>query len=105
MKIISWNINGLRAIYKKNFLKWLAKTRADIVCLQEIRAQPEQLTSDLIKPKGYYSYFNPALKKGYSGTAVYLKKKPLSIETELGIKRFDQEGRILKLKYSDFRKI
>ena len=102
MKIISWNINGIRAVYKKNFLKWLMATNADIVCLQEIRAQKEQIPSDLLELKDYYFYFNQAVKKGYAGVAVYTKQKPLKVEYKLGLKRFDQEGRILKLEYSDF---
>lgn len=102
MKIISWNVNGLRAVYKRNFLKWLKKSSADIVCLQEIKAQTEQLPFDLIKVKNYYSYFNPSVRKGYAGVAVYVKEKPLQVEKGLGMERFDQEGRILKLKYSDF---
>ena len=101
MKIISWNINGIRAVYKKNFLKWLVKTNADIICLQEIKAQKEQIPSDLLEPKDYYFYFNQAVKKGYSGVAVYTKQKPLKVQYKLGLKRFDQEGRILKLEYSD----
>ncbi len=102
MKIISWNVNGLRAVYKKNFLDWLRKSKADIVCLQEIKAQEEQLPLDLINPVGYFSHFNPAVKKGYSGTAVFTKEKPLKIEKELGFGRFDQEGRVLELKYPQF---
>lgn len=102
MKIISWNVNGLRAVYKRNFLKWLKKSSADIVCLQEIKAQTEQLPPDLIKVKNYYSYFNPSIRKGYAGVAVYVKEKPLRVEQGLGMERFDQEGRMLKLKYSDF---
>lgn len=102
MKIISWNVNGLRAVYKKNFLDWLRKSKADIVCLQEIRVQEEQLPLDLINPVGYFSHFNPAVKKGYSGTAVFTKEKPLKIEKKLGFGRFDQEGRVLELKYSQF---
>ncbi|MCK4781728.1 exodeoxyribonuclease III [Candidatus Parcubacteria bacterium] len=102
MKIISWNVNGIRAACKKNFLNWFKKSKADIVCLQEIRAQKEQLPDDLLQPKGYYFYFNQAVKKGYSGVAIYSKKKPLKVENKLGLKRFDQEGRILKLKYPDF---
>ena len=77
MKITSWNVNGIRAACKKDFLKWFIKTNADIVCLQEIRAQLEQMPKDLIKPEGYYSYFNFAERMGYSGIAVYTKKKPL----------------------------
>ena len=87
MKIISWNVNGLRAIYKKDFLGWFRKTDADIVCLQEIKSQTEQLSADLIKPQNYYSYFNVALKKGYSGVVVYSKEKPLAVKYELGLKK------------------
>ena len=102
MRIISWNVNGLRAASKKGFLEWLIKDDSDIVCLQEIRAYKEQLSHNLVNPKNYYSYFNPAVKKGYSGTAVYTKKKPLSIKTNLITKKFSKEGRILWLEYSDF---
>jgi len=102
MKILSWNVNGIRAVYKRGFLKWLNQTKADIVCLQETKAQKEQIPDDLINPKGYYSYFNSASKKGYSGVAVYSKTKPEKAEYKLGMKRFDQEGRILKLKYPKF---
>ncbi len=102
MKIVSWNVNGIRAVYKKDFLKWLRATNADIVCLQEIKAQKEQIPTDLLKQKDYYFYFNQAVKKGYAGVAVYTKQKPLKVECKLGLKRFDQEGRILKLEYSDF---
>lgn len=102
MKIISWNVNGLRAVYKKNFLEWLKKSKADIVCLQEIKIQSEQLPFDLVKPSNFFSYFNSASKKGYSGVAVYTKTKPLKIETSLSLERFDHEGRFLKLKFPDF---
>ncbi|MFH1461202.1 MAG: exodeoxyribonuclease III [Patescibacteria group bacterium] len=102
MKIISWNVNGIRAIAQRNFSKWLKNSRADIICLQEIKAQKDQIPQDLVNLKGYYSYFNFALKKGYSGVAVYTKEKPKKVEYKLGFKRFDQEGRILKLEYPDF---
>jgi len=102
MKIVSWNVNGIRAIYKKGFLDWLITTNADIVCLQEIRAQKEEIPADLLEPKNYYSYFNPAVKKGYAGVAVYTKEKPLKVVNKLGLKRFDQEGRILILEYPHF---
>ncbi len=102
MKIISWNINGIRAIYKKNFLDWFIATNADIVCLQEIKAQKEQIPSDLLELKNYFFYFNPAIKKGYAGMAVYTKQKPLKVEYKLGLNRFDQEGRILQLEYPSF---
>jgi len=102
MKILSWNVNGLRANYKKGFLNWFNKARADIVCLQEVRARQEELPAELAKIKGWFSFFNPARKPGYSGTAVYTKRKPKRIEKELGLARFDKEGRILRLDFSDF---
>lgn len=102
MKITSWNVNGIRAVYRNDFLKWFNATKPDIICLQEIRVQKEQIPEDLIKPKGYYSHFNFAEKKGYSGVAVYTKKKPLKVKYKLGLKRFDKEARILKLEYPDF---
>jgi len=102
MKIISWNVNGLRAVYKRGFLKWLTKSRADIVCLQELKAQAAQIPADLLKPKNYSAYFNFASKKGYAGVAVYTKTKPVKTAKRLGLKRFDQEGRFLKLEYPKF---
>jgi len=102
MKIISWNVNGIRAVYKRGFLKWLNKSQADIVCLQEIKAQKDQLPDDLINLKNYHLYINQAQKKGYSGVAVYSKKKPKKVEYILGLKRFDTEGRILKLYFPKF---
>lgn len=102
MKIISWNVNGLRAIFKKDFLNWFKKENADIVCLQEVKAQEGQIPESLINPEGYFSYFSYALKKGYSGVAVYTKEKPLSVENKIGLERFDSEGRILKLEFKDF---
>ena len=102
MKIISWNVNGLRAVYKKNFGKWLVETNADIICLQEVKLQKEQLLAELISPKNYHAYFNFAAKKGYSGVIVYTKEKPLIIKYKFGLKRFDREGRILQLEYPKF---
>lgn len=102
MKIISWNVNGLRAVYKRNFLDWFKSVDADIVCLQEIKLQKDNLPIDLINPENYYSYFNFAEKKGYSGVAVYSKQKPLKEEYKLGIKRFDSEGRMIKLEFLRF---
>jgi exodeoxyribonuclease-3 len=102
MNVISWNVNGLRAVYKKNFLGWLAKTNAGIVCLQEIKAAIQQLPEELINPPKYHGYFSQAAKKGYSGVAVFTKEKPLKVEYKIGIKRFDSEGRVLKLHYPSF---
>lgn len=102
VKIISWNVNGLRAVYKRNFLTWFKETNADIVCLQEIKASKEQLPSDLINIPDYHPYFNCAVKPGYSGVAVYTKQKPIATETKIGLKRFDEEGRVLKLIFPEF---
>lgn len=102
MKVVSWNVNGLRSVYKKNFVTWLKKTDADIVCLQEIKTQLSSLPPDLATLNNYKSYYNFALKKGYSGVAVYVKKEPYKLEQVLSHPRFDQEGRILRLDYHDF---
>ncbi|NQU82477.1 MAG: exodeoxyribonuclease III [Parcubacteria group bacterium] len=102
MRIISWNVNGIRAVYKKGFLDWFRKADTDIVCLQEIKAKPEQVPVDLQNIPGYFSYFNSATRPGYSGTAVFTKKKPISVEQGIGLKRFDEEGRVLKLKFPKF---
>lgn len=102
MKIVSWNVNGLRSIFKKDFLNWFKDENADIVCLQEIKVQEGQIPESLINPEGYFSYFNFAHKKGYSGVVVYTKEKPLVVEKKIGLERFDSEGRILKLEFKDF---
>ncbi len=102
MKIISWNVNGLRAIFKKDFLKWFKKEDAGIVCLQEIKLQEGQIPENLMAPEGYFCYFNYAQKKGYSGVAVYTKEEPISVEKKLGFKRFDSEGRIIRLEFKNF---
>lgn len=102
MKIVSWNVNGLRAVFKKGFLNWFKKANADIVCLQEIKLQEGQIPESLINPDGYFSYFSYAQKKGYSGVAVYTKEKPKAVEKKLGFEKFDSEGRILKLEFKNF---
>jgi exodeoxyribonuclease-3 len=101
MKIITWNVNGIRNVYKKGFLKFVAKTKPDILCLQEIKIQPEQLEK-LTVPKGYSLFFNCAQKPGYSGVAVLTKKKPERVEDKAGFTRFDREGRFLKLVFPKF---
>ncbi len=102
MKIFSCNVNGIRAAHKKGFLKWLKNSMADIVCLQETRAAKQQFPEDLLSIDEYHLYLNPAEKKGYSGVAVYTKYKPTKVEYKLGFERFDNEGRIIKLKYPNF---
>ncbi|MFH1781947.1 MAG: exodeoxyribonuclease III [Patescibacteria group bacterium] len=103
LKIYSWNVNGIRAVYKKVFLNWFKRTKPDILCLQEVRARKDQMPKDLLEVKGYYSYFEHArVKKGYSGVAIYSKIKPNSISTKIGVKKFDQEGRIQITEFDDF---
>ena len=92
-KIISWNVNGIRAVAKKGFLEFLQSSNPDILCIQETKAEESQLDQELAHPKGYYTYWNSAVKKGYSGTAIY-SKKPLQVE-HMKIERFDNEGRVL----------
>ncbi|MDD2646383.1 MAG: exodeoxyribonuclease III [Patescibacteria group bacterium] len=102
MKILSWNVNGLRSVYKKGLIKSLKSLKPDIVCFQEIKAQESDIPHILLKYQGYFSYLNLAERKGYSGIIILAKKAPLKIINKLGLKRFDQEGRFLELVYSDF---
>lgn len=103
MKIISWNVNGLRAVHKKGAWDYFRQANADIFCVQETKAHSDQLPHDLQKPEGYLSYFDHAKeKKGYSGVAIYSKIKPNEIEEGMGIPEFDQEGRLLVAYYNDF---
>lgn len=102
MKIYSWNVNGLRAISKKNFFQWIHEVNPDILCIQETKLQEENLNNNLKNITGYYSYFSFAERKGYSGTAIYTKIKPISIAHGIGIYKFDSEGRILILEFQNF---
>jgi len=102
MKLLSWNVNGIRAIEKKGFFEWLLKESPDILCLQETKAAPGQLTEKFIQPPGYHSYWASAEKKGYSGVCIYTKIPPKSVSAGLGIKEFDTEGRTLVADYGDF---
>lgn len=102
MKIISWNVNGIRSAYGKGFLKSIKKINPDIICLQEIKAQKDKIPEELINLRGYYTYFNPAEKNGYAGTAVFTKEKPIKVSCKIGFKRLDNEGRFLKLEYKNF---
>jgi exodeoxyribonuclease III len=102
ISIYSWNINGLRAVYKKGFIDWLIDNRPYIICLQEIKTFKRDLSIDLIQPKGYYAYWNCALSAGYSGTAILSKEEPLRIRTSINHDIFDEEGRILIAEYPDF---
>lgn len=99
--IYTWNVNGLRAVHKKGFLDWFTKVKADVVCLQEIKAQEDQIPDELKKIKGYDAVFFPAKRKGYSGVATYSKLKPAETIKGLGNDYFDDEGRVI---ISDFGK-
>jgi exodeoxyribonuclease-3 len=102
MKIISWNVNGIRAVHRKGNFDWLIKESPDIFCIQETKATPDQLPEEVRNPKGYHSYFNaPDVKKGYSGVAIYSKTEPLKVEYGINGKK-DPEGRILVAHYKDF---
>jgi len=102
MKIVSWNVNGLRAVAKKGFVDIVKGSGADIFAVQETRAWEEQLSDGLKDIPGYSSYFFQAKKKGYSGVAVYTRKKPLRVTTGIGVDHFDHEGRVLTLEFADF---
>ncbi len=99
MKLVSWNVNGLRACVKKGFLEYFNKVDADIFCIQETKLQEGQIELDL---EGYEQYWNYAIKKGYSGTAVFTKKTPLSVKNGIGIEEHEKEGRVITLEYEDF---
>lgn len=102
IRILSWNVNGLRALQRKGFTNWLASEQPDILCLQETKVGEEQLSLELSQVDGYNSYFNPAERKGYSGVAAYTLKKPRELWKGFGIERFDSEGRTLILDYGSF---
>lgn len=99
MKLISWNVNGIRAAYRKGFNEFFDDVNADIFCIQETKMQEGQL--DLTK-EGYHVYLNSAERKGYSGTAVWTKKEPISVTRGIGIEEHDNEGRVLTLEYNSF---
>lgn len=97
--IITCNTNGIRAAARKGFFDWLAQQNADVVCIQETKAQEEQLADPVFSPQGYHCYYNDARKKGYSGTALYSRVKPRAVGTSLGWESADSEGRYLQADY------
>lgn len=99
IKLISWNVNGLRACVNKGFLDFFDDISADVFAIQETKMQPEQLTLELL---GYKQYFNSAVKKGYSGTAIFTKIDPISVTYDIGIEKHDQEGRVITLEFDKF---
>lgn len=102
MKIITWNVNGIRAAQKKGFINWVNKEKPDILCLQETKANVEQLDREIINIEGYSSYWSSANRKGYSGVATYVKNEPVMVDYGIGIEKFDTEGRILITAFEEF---
>ncbi|MFQ5481737.1 MAG: exodeoxyribonuclease III [Nitrospinaceae bacterium] len=102
MVLYSWNVNGIRSVVGKGFLDWLRETAPDVVCLQEIKAHPEQVPAAANAPEGYHAAWNSAQRKGYSGVATFSRKKPKAVHCGMGIERFDVEGRILRHEFPQF---
>ena len=99
MKLISWNVNGIWACVNKGFIDFFEKINADIFCIQETKCQPDQIELEF---DGYKSFWNSAEKKGYSGTAIYTKKEPISVKYGIGIEEHDKEGRVITLEFDNF---
>lgn len=102
MKIITYNVNGIRSALSKGFLDWLKASNPDVLCLQELKAEPSQFNVSDFEQLGYKHYWYPAQKKGYSGVAILTKEKPLHVEYGCGIKAYDDEGRIIRADYGSF---
>jgi exodeoxyribonuclease-3 len=102
MKILSYNVNGIRSAISKGFIEWLQYTNSDLVCLQEIKATTDQIPLGLFEKIGYYSYWHPAQKKGYSGVAILSKTLPKHVEFGCGIEKYDLEGRVIRADFDHF---
>ncbi|MDR2123108.1 MAG: exodeoxyribonuclease III [Flavobacteriaceae bacterium] len=102
MKLLSYNVNGIRAALNKGLLTWFQSADPDILCLQEVKATTDQFDVSLFEDSGYYSYWFPAEKKGYSGVAILTKEKPVSVKYGCGNKEFDQEGRVIQANFNAF---
>ncbi len=102
MKIISWNVNGIRAIVKKDFLEDIKTLDPDILCLQETKAQPDEVEKAIENLEGYHQYYNSATKKGYSSTAILTKVKPIKVTNDMGIPEHDNEGRVICAEFENF---
>lgn len=100
MKLISWNVNGLRAVLKKNFLEFLNDEQPDVLCLQETKCTPDDV--EQLWPAHYTTYWNSAEKKGYSGTALFTRARPLKVTNHMGVAEHDREGRVITAEYADF---
>ncbi len=101
MKLISWNVNGVRAVLKKGYLDWMQAAKADVICLQETKAHPGDV-QHVEWPKGYTAYWNSAVKKGYSGTVIFTRETPLNVTNGIGETAHDDEGRVITAEYGDF---
>ena len=102
MRLISWNVNGIRAAHKKGFLEWFESEHPDVLCLQETKAHESQLPTALKDVEGYHVWFSQPERKGYSGVALYSRQEPRSVSFGLGVERFDSEGRTVVADYDDF---
>jgi exodeoxyribonuclease III len=102
MKLLSWNVNGIRSVHRNGFAKWFAQESADIICVQETKAQPEQLEEDVRNPKRYHAFWHSAKKLGYSGVATFSKQEPTHVRYGLGIPEIDNEGRVLVTEFKNF---
>jgi exodeoxyribonuclease-3 len=100
-KIITYNVNGIRAAVRKGFMEWLEATNPDVVCIQETKAQPDQIPVFELEALGYQTFIHSAVKKGYSGVAILSKKQPDHIETGIGIEKYDNEGRFIRADFGD----
>jgi exodeoxyribonuclease-3 len=100
--ILSYNLNGIRSAAKKGLLDFLREVNPDVVCFQELKAQPDDLDDELLHPEGYHCYWHPAEKKGYSGVAIWSKEQPLHVETGSGMEEYDREGRIIRVDFEKF---
>jgi exodeoxyribonuclease-3 len=102
VKLLCWNVNGIRALMKRGFLDWLAREAPDILCLQETKATPADLPEELLKPPGYHTHWNFPEKKGYAGVATFSREKPLKVQNGFGVPEFDREGRVVISEHSGF---
>lgn len=103
MRLVSWNVNGMRAVLKKGFSEWLASAVPDVLCIQETKIQPDQLSDEMRQPIGYTSFWNSADRKGYSGVSTWSRSDPLRTENGFGVDEFDVEGRVLMTEYPLFK--
>ena len=102
MKLISWNVNGVRAVVKKGFLDWLELAQPDILCLQETKAHVDQLAAEILTDHGYHTFWHSGERRGYSGVATFCKDEPFYVQEGLGIERYDAEGRVLLKEHENF---